>query len=80
MAAALPTTNAEYIAAAPRKGQPHLQRLYKLLKSIAPKAQGQSNGTRHFISSGASSLPSPRTNRTSISIQRWSALSPFAKS
>jgi uncharacterized protein YdhG (YjbR/CyaY superfamily) len=32
-------TIAEYIRAAPRAGQPHLRRLYAILKSIAPDAQ-----------------------------------------
>jgi uncharacterized protein YdhG (YjbR/CyaY superfamily) len=34
-----PTTIAEYIRAAPRKGQPHLRRLHAILKSVAPKAR-----------------------------------------
>ena len=34
-----PTTIAAYIRAAPREGQPHLRRLYALLKSVAPEAQ-----------------------------------------
>jgi uncharacterized protein YdhG (YjbR/CyaY superfamily) len=38
MASKRPTTIAEYIAAAPRAGQPHLRQLYKILKSVAPKA------------------------------------------
>ena len=33
-----PTTIAEYIRAAPREGQPHLHRLYEILKSVAPDA------------------------------------------
>jgi uncharacterized protein YdhG (YjbR/CyaY superfamily) len=33
-----PTTIAEYIDAAPREGQPHLRRLYAILKSVAPDA------------------------------------------
>jgi uncharacterized protein YdhG (YjbR/CyaY superfamily) len=32
-------TIAEYIGAAPHDGQPHLARLYAILKSVAPKAQ-----------------------------------------
>ena len=32
-------TIAEYIAAAPAAGRPHLQRLHALLKAAAPKAQ-----------------------------------------
>ena len=35
----LPTTIAEYIAAAPRAGQPHLREVYAILKSVAPKAE-----------------------------------------
>jgi hypothetical protein len=34
-----PTTIAAYIRAAPRAGQPHLRRLYAILKSVAPEAQ-----------------------------------------
>jgi uncharacterized protein YdhG (YjbR/CyaY superfamily) len=32
-------TIAEYIRAAPREGQPHLRRLYAILKSVAPEAE-----------------------------------------
>src|SRR5256885_14104204 len=39
MARKRPTTIAEYIRAAPREGQPHLRRLYAILKSIAPEAE-----------------------------------------
>jgi uncharacterized protein YdhG (YjbR/CyaY superfamily) len=39
MAARRPTTIAEYIQAAPREGQPHLRRLYAILKSVAPEAE-----------------------------------------
>jgi len=38
MASKRPTTIAEYIRAAPREGQPHLRRLYAILKSVAPDA------------------------------------------
>ena len=38
MASKRPTTIAEYIRAAPRAGQPHLRRLYAILKDEAPKA------------------------------------------
>jgi uncharacterized protein YdhG (YjbR/CyaY superfamily) len=38
MATRRPTTVAEYIAAAPLEGQPHLRRLRAILKSIAPDA------------------------------------------
>ncbi|MES1264636.1 MAG: DUF1801 domain-containing protein [Variovorax sp.] len=33
-----PTTIAAYIKAAPREGQPHLRRVYAILKRVAPKA------------------------------------------
>jgi uncharacterized protein YdhG (YjbR/CyaY superfamily) len=39
MASKRPTTIAAYIQAAPREGQPHLRRLYAILKSVAPKAE-----------------------------------------
>ena len=39
MATKRPTTIAEYIQAAPREGQPHLRRLYAILKGAAPEAQ-----------------------------------------
>jgi uncharacterized protein YdhG (YjbR/CyaY superfamily) len=39
MASKRPTTIAGYIRAAPRESQPHLRRLYALLKSVAPKAE-----------------------------------------
>jgi len=39
MASKRPTTIPEYIEAAPREGQPHLRRLYAILKSVAPKAE-----------------------------------------
>jgi len=39
MASKRPTTVAEYIRAAPREGQPHLRRLYAILKSVAPEAE-----------------------------------------
>jgi uncharacterized protein YdhG (YjbR/CyaY superfamily) len=39
MASKRPTTIAEYIQAAPRAGQPHLRRLYAILKSVAPEAE-----------------------------------------
>ena len=39
MASKHPTTIAEYIRNAPREGQPHLRRLYALLKSVAPDAE-----------------------------------------
>src|SRR5580765_2377581 len=34
-----PTTIAEYIQAAPHEAQPHLRRLYAILKSVAPEAE-----------------------------------------
>ncbi len=39
MAGKRPTTIAEYIRAAPREGQPHLRRLYAILKRAAPEAE-----------------------------------------
>ena len=39
MARKRPTTTDEYIQAAPSEGQPHLRRLYAILKSVAPKAE-----------------------------------------
>jgi uncharacterized protein YdhG (YjbR/CyaY superfamily) len=33
-----PTTIAEYIRSAPPQGQPHLRRLYAILRSVAPQA------------------------------------------
>lgn len=34
-----PTTIPKYITAAPKAGQPHLRRLYAILRSVAPKAE-----------------------------------------
>jgi uncharacterized protein YdhG (YjbR/CyaY superfamily) len=34
-----PTTIAEYIVAAPNQGQPHLRKLYAILKGVAPDAE-----------------------------------------
>jgi uncharacterized protein YdhG (YjbR/CyaY superfamily) len=39
MASKRPTTIAHYIQGAPRPGQPHLRRLYAILKSVAPDAK-----------------------------------------
>ena len=39
MAARRPTTIPEYIKAAPPVGQPHLRKLYAILKKAAPKAK-----------------------------------------
>lgn len=39
MAGTRPTTICEYIDAAPAHAQPHLRRLYVLLKSVAPEAK-----------------------------------------
>ena len=39
MAGKRPTTIAEYVRAAPRGAQPHLRRLYAILKSVAPEAE-----------------------------------------
>ena len=50
MASKRPTTIAEYIQAAPREGQPHLQRLYAILKSVAPEAEEAIKwGTPFFV-------------------------------
>ena len=50
MAAQRPTTIDEYIRAAPREGQPHLRRLYVLLKGVAPEAQEAIKwGTPFFV-------------------------------
>ena len=50
MAHKRPTTIAEYIRAAPREGQPHLRRLYAILKGVAPKAQEAIKwGTPFFV-------------------------------
>ena len=44
------TTIAEYIAAAPAAGQPHLRRLYAILKEIAPDAEEAIKwGTPFFV-------------------------------
>jgi uncharacterized protein YdhG (YjbR/CyaY superfamily) len=45
-----PTTIADYIRAAPREGQPHLRRLYAILKSVAPEAEEAIKwGTPFFV-------------------------------
>ena len=50
MATKRPTTIAEYIRAAPREGQPHLRRLYAILKSVAPEAEEAIKwGTPFFV-------------------------------
>ena len=50
MATKRPTTIAAYIRAAPREGQPHLRRLYAILKSVAPKAcEAIKWGTPFFV-------------------------------
>jgi uncharacterized protein YdhG (YjbR/CyaY superfamily) len=50
MASKRPTTIAEYIRAAPREGQPHLRRLYAILKSVAPRAEEAIKwGTPFFV-------------------------------
>jgi uncharacterized protein YdhG (YjbR/CyaY superfamily) len=50
MAAKRPTTIAGYIRAAPRAGQPHLRRLYAILKSVAPDAgEAIKWGTPFFV-------------------------------
>src|SRR3954471_5947667 len=50
MASKRPTTIAEYIRAAPRDSQPHLRRLYGILKKVAPKAEETIKwGTPFFV-------------------------------
>ncbi len=50
MATKRPTTIAEYIQAASRAGQPHLRRLYAILKSVAPEAEEAIKwGTPFFV-------------------------------
>ncbi|MFZ5605257.1 MAG: iron chaperone [Pseudomonadota bacterium] len=45
-----PVTIDEYIQAAPLEGQPHLRRLYALLKSVAPQAEEAIKwGTPFFV-------------------------------
>ncbi len=45
-----PKTIAEYIRAAPRAGQPHLRRLYQILKGVAPEAEEAIKwGTPFFV-------------------------------
>jgi uncharacterized protein YdhG (YjbR/CyaY superfamily) len=45
-----PATIAQYIQAAPREGQPHLRKLYAILKSVAPEAEGIIKwGTPFFV-------------------------------
>ena len=39
MATKRPKTIPEYIKAAPREGQPHLRKLYAILKRVAPRAE-----------------------------------------
>ena len=50
MARKRPTTTADYIRAAPREGQPHLRRLYAILRSVAPEAEEAIKwGTPFFV-------------------------------
>jgi len=50
MATRCPTTIPAYIRAAPRESQPHLRRLYAILKSVAPDAQEAIKwGTPFFV-------------------------------
>jgi uncharacterized protein YdhG (YjbR/CyaY superfamily) len=47
---ARPETIAGYIRAAPREAQPHLKRIYALLKSVAPEAEATIKwGTPFFV-------------------------------
>ncbi len=50
MATKRPTTIAEYIRAAPPQGQPHLRKLYAILKTVAPDAEEAIKwGTPFFV-------------------------------
>ena len=50
MADKRPTTIAEYIETAPPEGQPHLRRMYAILKSVAPEAEEAIKwGTPFFV-------------------------------
>jgi uncharacterized protein YdhG (YjbR/CyaY superfamily) len=50
MAGKRPITIAEYIRAAPRAGQPHLRKVYAILKRVAPKAEETIKwGTPFFV-------------------------------
>jgi uncharacterized protein YdhG (YjbR/CyaY superfamily) len=50
MASKRPTTIAEYIRAAPLEGQPHLRRLYAILKNVAPEVEEAIKwGTPFFV-------------------------------
>ena len=50
MKAGLPKTIAEYIDAAPAVGQPHLRKIYEILKSVAPDADEAIKwGTPFFV-------------------------------
>ena len=50
MASKRPTTIAGYIRAALREGQPHVRRLYAILKSVAPEAEEAIKwGTPFFV-------------------------------
>jgi uncharacterized protein YdhG (YjbR/CyaY superfamily) len=50
MASTRPTTIPAYIRAAPREGQPHLRRLYAILKNVAPDADETIKwGTPFFV-------------------------------
>lgn len=50
MASKRPTTIAEYIQAAPAKGQPHLRRMHAILRSVAPEAEEAIKwGTPFFV-------------------------------
>ena len=50
MAGKRPTTITEYIRAAPRASQPHLRKVYAILKDVAPKAEETIKwGTPFFV-------------------------------
>ena len=44
-----PTTVEEYISAAPKAGQPHLRKIYSILKKAAPKAQATIKWNQPFF-------------------------------
>ena len=83
MARKRPTTIAEYIQAAPSEGQPHLRRLYAILKSVAPEAEEAIKWETPSSWNRASCSLSPRIRRTATSWQhrrRWSHFARNSKS
>jgi hypothetical protein len=74
-----PTTIAEYIRAAPREGQPHLRRLYAILKSVAPEAEEAIKSETPSLWSPDSCSLSPRTRHTATSRQQRRRWNHFAR-